>query len=146
MELEALEAILMDDLQVFDGTNPDGWKAVGETYKVVIDGREDGDGDEDSAEKLMELLFAHTERYPDEAPCARLRAVRGLSDADIRQANEFLEQQIQENLGMAMVFTLVQAAKDWLIGGCPKRTAHASCMHARRLPGRSCAHPLAGLG
>ncbi len=55
MELEALEAILMDDLILFDGTNPDGWKAVdGKTFKVLIDPREEGEEpDDDTDEKLM---------------------------------------------------------------------------------------------
>mmetsp|Transcript_13868 Transcript_13868/g.29929 ORF Transcript_13868/g.29929 Transcript_13868/m.29929 type:complete len:259 (+) Transcript_13868:285-1061(+) len=115
MELEALEAILMDDLQVYSGMLPDTWAAVGQTYKVVIDPREEG---EEAAahdeEKLMELLFAHTAKYPEEPPCLRLRAVRGLSDADIAAGTAHLEQQVQENLGMAMIFTLVTAAREWL--------------------------------
>lgn len=65
-------------------------------------------------EKLGELLFAHTANYPDEPPCLRFRAVRGLSDADVAAGTAHLNEIIQENLGMAMVFTLVQAAKEWL--------------------------------
>lgn len=113
MELEALEAILMDDLQEFDETNPDGWRAVGLTYKILIDPTEEGEEPADD-EKLMELLFAHTQSYPDEAPCLRLRAVRGLSDGDMAEANGHMQDLIQENMGMAMIFTLVQAAKEWL--------------------------------
>ncbi|GAX79695.1 hypothetical protein CEUSTIGMA_g7136.t1 [Chlamydomonas eustigma] len=115
MEIEALEAILMDDLQIYSGMLPDGWHSVGETYKVLIDPTEEGDEPpppED--EKLAELLFAHTATYPDEAPCLRLRAVRGLSDADIHAGTAYLLEQVQENIGMAMVFTLVGAAKEWL--------------------------------
>ncbi len=124
MELEALEAILMDDLQIFDGTLPDGWNAVGETYKVQIDPTEEGEEPPPSEdEKLMELLFAHTPHYPDEGPCIRLRAVRGLSDADMALGTTYLQTQVQENLGMSMVFTLVQAAKEWLRSECACRGA-----------------------
>ena len=65
MEIEALEAILMDDLEKWEGTNPDGWNAVGDTYKVLINPTEEGDeppADED--EKLAELIFAHSANYP----------------------------------------------------------------------------------
>jgi hypothetical protein len=51
---------------------------------------------------------------PDEPPCLRLRAVRGLSDADLAAGKAFLMDQVMENLGMAMIFTLVGAAKEWL--------------------------------
>jgi hypothetical protein len=43
----------------------------------------------------MELLFAHTPTYPDEAPCIRLRAVTGVSDADISAATKVLQQQVR---------------------------------------------------
>lgn len=65
MEIEALEAILMDDLEIFSGTQPDGWSAVGETYKVLIDPTEEGDEPPPpEEEKLAELIFAHTAQYP----------------------------------------------------------------------------------
>lgn len=65
MEIEALEAILMDDLEIFVGTQPDGWMAVGETYKVLIDPTEEGDEPPPpEEEKLAELIFAHTAQYP----------------------------------------------------------------------------------
>ncbi|KAG1668067.1 hypothetical protein FOA52_010477 [Chlamydomonas sp. UWO 241] len=114
MELEALEAILMDDLQVYDETNPIGWDAVGETYLVVIDPAEEGEEVADDVEKLMELLFAHTPNYPDEAPCVRLRALRGLSDGEIAAGMAHLQTHIEENMGMSMIFTLVSASKEWL--------------------------------
>ena len=65
MEIEALEAILMDDLEKWEGTNPDSWAAVGEAYKVLINPTEEGDEPpEPEDEKLAELIFAHTEKYP----------------------------------------------------------------------------------
>eukprot|EP00955_Chlamydomonas_euryale_P021333 225709-Chlamydomonas_euryale.AAC.2 len=62
----------------------------------------------------MELLFAHTATYPDTPPCLRLRSVRGLSDADIAAGLAHLQGHVQENLGMAMIFTLITEAKEWL--------------------------------
>lgn len=59
MEMEALQAILMDDLVLFDGMLPDGWPRESPTYKVTISPYEEGEEGEGD-EKLMELLFAHT--------------------------------------------------------------------------------------
>lgn len=130
MEMEALEAILADDLEEFDGTNPDGW-ALGPTFKILIDPREDGEEPADeSDEKSMELLFAHSASYPDEPPCLRLRAVRGLSDKDIAQGMEHLKQQVEDNLGMAMIFQLVTAAKEWLRCECAQTHPCVFAVHA----------------
>ncbi len=43
LELEALEAIFADELQPYSGMLPDGWAAVGQTYKITIDPREEGE-------------------------------------------------------------------------------------------------------
>lgn len=166
LELEALQAIFADDLQIYVGTLPTGWadRAVGETFKITIlpheEGEEAVEGAQDS-ELQMELLWAHTAQYPEEAPLLKLRPVYGLSDAEVGQcrdhrpdrrlrlsplscksgglvwsglarqlesvcgcplmqvaaANKILGEQVEENLGMAMIYTLVTAAKEWLRGG-----------------------------
>eukprot|EP00798_Chlamydomonas_sp_ICE-L_P003479 gene3477-13540_t len=114
MEIEALEAILMDDLQIFDATHPDGWNVVGETYIVAIDSREDGEEEKDENVKEMEFVFGHTEKYPDEPPCMRLRVLGGLSTNDSIEGMIMLNKEAQENLGMPMIFQLVTAAKEWI--------------------------------
>ncbi|GAB4819086.1 hypothetical protein N2152v2_006132 [Parachlorella kessleri] len=79
MELEALEAIYMDDLQV-----------------------------------RIEVVFAHTPTYPDEPPLLKARGLQGLADADVRQLQGVLDEQIEANLGMAMIYTLIGVAQEWL--------------------------------
>ncbi|KAG2497690.1 hypothetical protein HYH03_004427 [Edaphochlamys debaryana] len=114
MELEALQAILMDDLIEYEGNLPSGWVAAGSTYKVIV-APEDEDGASAGGYPLKaELLFAHTPNYPEEPPSYRLRSVTGLSDADLADGTAVLNQIVQENLGMAMIYTLLQGAKDWL--------------------------------
>ncbi|KAG2436662.1 hypothetical protein HXX76_006190 [Chlamydomonas incerta] len=114
MELEALEAILMDDLIEYEGNLPSGWVAAGKSYKVII-APEDEDGGESGDYPLKaELLFAHTPKYPEEPPSYKLRSVTGLSDADLAEATAVLEEQVASNLGMAMIYTLIGAAKEWL--------------------------------
>lgn len=69
MELEALEAIFMDDLQIFDGMLPESWAAVGESYKLTIDPTDEGDDPPPpEEEKLAELIFAHSAEYPGKPP------------------------------------------------------------------------------
>ncbi|KAF8063830.1 RWDD1 [Scenedesmus sp. PABB004] len=116
MELEALEAIFPDDLEEFDGNLPDGWSRHGKTWAVTIrPPAEEGGGDEpDDHELQMQLVFAHTPTYPDEPPCLRLRSLQGLSDAELAEATAELEALAAESLGMAMIYTLVTAAQEWL--------------------------------
>lgn len=118
MELEALQAILMDDLVEYEGNLPSGWVAAGKTYKVIIAPDEEDGADSGDYPLKAELLFAHTPRYPEEPPSHKLRSVTGLSDADLVEATAVLEEQVQANMGMAMIYTLIVAAKDWLQGGC----------------------------
>ncbi|GLC39006.1 hypothetical protein PLESTB_001772200 [Pleodorina starrii] len=116
MELEALEAILMDDLIEYEGNLPSGWVAAGKTYKVIIAPDEEDGADSGDYPLKAELLFAHTPKYPEEPPSLKLRSVTGLSDSDLAEATAVLDEQVQANLGMAMIYTLIGAAKEWLQG------------------------------
>jgi hypothetical protein len=40
--------------------------------------------------------------------------LQGLSDADIKQLQAVLDEQVEANLGMAMVYTLIGVAQEWL--------------------------------
>jgi hypothetical protein len=111
MEMEALEAILMDDLQPYVGTTPTPWTSHGTTYKVTINAE---DVDEEEASAILELMFAHTPTYPDEPPCLRVRSAKGVSDAECQHVQSMLEEEVQNNLGMSMIFNLVSMAREWL--------------------------------
>lgn len=131
MELEALQAILMDDLIEYEGNLPSGWVTTGTTYKVIIAPEDE----EDSEYPLKaELLFAHTPNYPEEPPSFKLRSVTGLSDADLAEATGLLEEQVQSNLGMAMIYTLIGAAKEWIQGGAAGARRQAARWTCRRMP------------
>ncbi|XP_071742596.1 uncharacterized protein [Rutidosis leptorrhynchoides] len=60
------------------------------------------------------LIFSHTEKYPDEIPLLNVKSIRGIHTSDLKVLKEKLEQEASENLGMAMIYTLVSSAKDWL--------------------------------
>jgi hypothetical protein len=62
MEIEALQAILMDDLEEYEGMLPPGWSTHAPTYKITVrpaddDGGGGGGGGGDD-EMALDLLFA----------------------------------------------------------------------------------------
>eukprot|EP00268_Persea_americana_P025759 TRINITY_DN2510_c0_g1_i2.p1 TRINITY_DN2510_c0_g1~~TRINITY_DN2510_c0_g1_i2.p1 ORF type:complete len:267 (-),score=53.11 TRINITY_DN2510_c0_g1_i2:353-1153(-) len=63
----------------------------------------------------LALIFSHTEKYPDEPPRLNVKSLRGIKQEDLKSLKENLEQEASENLGMAMIYTLVTSAKDWLV-------------------------------
>eukprot|EP00118_Oscarella_pearsei_P012124 m.86516 g.86516 ORF g.86516 m.86516 type:complete len:106 (+) comp36502_c0_seq4:170-487(+) len=52
--------------------------------------------------------------YPDEAPEIVLSSSSELSDDELSFLTDKLKQEAQNNLGMAMTFTLISAAQEWL--------------------------------
>ena len=44
------------------------------------------------------------------APCS----VQGMSNEDIQSLQQVVDDQVQENLGMAMIYTIVTAAQEWM--------------------------------
>ena len=43
-----------------------------------------------------------------------VRSIRGLGNADLADVSARLAEQVEANMGMAMVYALVAAAQDWL--------------------------------
>lgn len=42
------------------------------------------------------------------------RSITGLSDDDVTQLQRVVNEQVEENLGMAMIYAVVAAAQEWL--------------------------------
>lgn len=53
------------------------------------------DDPEEEPELQMQLVWAHTPNYPDEAPSIRLRSVKGLGDAELQEATQELQRHIE---------------------------------------------------
>eukprot|EP00873_Tetraselmis_striata_P026069 jgi/Tetstr1/446333/TSEL_033876.t1 len=114
MELEALEAIWPDEFgPLGDDSPPAGWPAEPTIYRVDLTPGTEGE-DAADGELMMQLVFQHTEAYPEEAPRLRLRSVRGLTDAEVAAVQNLVGELVEENMGMAMIYTLGEAAKEWL--------------------------------
>lgn len=52
--------------------------------------------------------------YPEVIPSIEVESKRGLNKTQIEALKEVLKENAEENLGMPMVFTLAEAAKEWM--------------------------------
>ncbi|RZC69037.1 hypothetical protein C5167_032247 [Papaver somniferum] len=74
--------------------------------KLVMDGSElkqmMEEDDEETSKVLLALVFAHTEKYPDEPPLLHVKSLKGISLEHLQALKQKLEEEASENLGMAM--------------------------------------------
>ncbi|KAL5579396.1 hypothetical protein UlMin_011838 [Ulmus minor] len=112
MEIEALEAILMDDFkEIHSGES--GLNTSKRCFQIKVSPQDD-EIDFDSTPVQLALIFSHTEKYPDEPPLLNVKSLRGIRIEDLRNLKAKLEQEASENLGMAMMYTLLSSTKEWL--------------------------------
>ncbi|KAL0354593.1 UNVERIFIED_CONTAM: IAA-amino acid hydrolase ILR1-like 4 [Sesamum radiatum] len=111
MEIEALEAILMDDFKEIHSSES-GLNTSNRCFQITLCPQDD-ELDESTNPTgynlygtfvLVNALFS----------CACISCLKGIPTADLKVLKEKLEQEAAENLGMAMVYTLVTSAKEWL--------------------------------
>ncbi|KAH9058675.1 hypothetical protein Ae201684P_006016 [Aphanomyces euteiches] len=103
MEVEALESIYMDDFtKVQDAPL---------VVKVHIVPNQDGGKNH----VALSLVFKMPETYPDTAPNVDVVLEKGLSDRQEKEIRALLDQQIEENLTMVMVYTICEAVREYLL-------------------------------
>ncbi|PPD81358.1 hypothetical protein GOBAR_DD21706 [Gossypium barbadense] len=113
MEIEALEAILMDEFkEIHSGES--GLNTSNRCFQITLSPQDDDTDQSTTLPVLLALIFSHTEKYPDEPPLLNVKSIRGIQVSDLKVLKEKLEQEASENLGMAMIYTLVTSAKEWL--------------------------------
>ncbi|KAG6792445.1 hypothetical protein POTOM_001595 [Populus tomentosa] len=83
-------------------------------FQITISPQDDDTDESTDIPVQLGLVFCHTEKYPDEPPLLNVKSLRGIQTDDLKTLKEKLEQEASENLGMAMVYTLVTSAKEWL--------------------------------
>ncbi|KAL2516324.1 RWD domain-containing protein 1 [Forsythia ovata] len=113
MEIEALEAILMDDFKEIHSSES-GLSTSNRCFQITLSPQDDDAEESTNPAVSLALIFSHTENYPDEPPLLTVKSLKGIQMGDIKVLKEKLEQEASENLGMAMVYTLVTSAKEWL--------------------------------
>ncbi|XP_031487368.1 uncharacterized protein LOC116255634 [Nymphaea colorata] len=113
MEIEALQAILMDDIEEID-PNVSGLNTDNRCFQITLVPHDDDADEATSVPVRLALVFSHTSKYPDEPPLLKVKSLQGVKPDDLKILQEKLEQEASENLGMAMVYTLATSAKEWL--------------------------------
>jgi len=112
-ELEALESIYPEELEILSRESPISFQIT--VKSQLCDTNFNCDGEADSAAECV-LLFTYTSTYPDELPEIEVIEPEesDLDDHDVETLLKTLKQEGEENLGMAMVFTLVSVALEWV--------------------------------
>ncbi|XP_020528870.1 RWD domain-containing protein 1 isoform X2 [Amborella trichopoda] len=113
MEIEALQAILMDDIKEIEPSES-GLSTDNHCFQITLSPQDDDADEQVGIPVSLALIFSHTEKYPDEPPLLNVKSLRGIKSEDLKVLKEKLEQEASENLGMAMVYTLATSAKEWL--------------------------------
>lgn len=60
------------------------------------------------------LEFTYTSKYPDEPLVVSIQEPENFEEGSGEKLKEHLVEQMNENLGMVMVFTLVSASQEWM--------------------------------
>ncbi|KAI1104181.1 RWD-domain-containing protein [Jackrogersella minutella] len=114
----------VEEREVLDSIFPDEITDISDTeyrISVKLDLPDDGQHDEDEAPEPPTIILhvRYPDDYPDEAPILDLSPLQNVTPypyfsvaADKAQLLRGLEDTIQENMGMAMVFTLVTTLKE----------------------------------
>ncbi|KAG3177257.1 hypothetical protein PC128_g16938 [Phytophthora cactorum] len=103
MEVEALEAIYMDDFTKLSDEPL--------TYQVHVVPNQDGENN--FVALLLKAEIPDT--YPDVEPKIEVLVRKGLADRQVKEIKELMAQQIEENMGMAMMYTLSEAVREYLV-------------------------------
>ncbi|XP_022905603.1 RWD domain-containing protein 1 [Onthophagus taurus] len=104
-EFEALESIYYGEVTVLS-SEP--------YYKFSIPIKTEAFESESDGGLSCSLVFTYTAKYPEEAPIIELDEGENISQEYERKLLDYLQTQIEENLGMVMIFTLVSSAQEWL--------------------------------
>ncbi|KAK2149846.1 hypothetical protein LSH36_434g00053 [Paralvinella palmiformis] len=102
-EIEALESIYPDELQIVS-TTPFPCLRMAVTSQCS----------DDIENATCILQFTYTERYPDELPLIEILSYENIEEEDSQTLSNKMKEEAEDNLGMAMIFTLVSAAQEKL--------------------------------
>lgn len=103
-ELEALEAIFGEDFEVLE--QPESG-CNGARFQVDLTDHADAD-------LKIRLIFTHTTNYPAEPILLVVHVLSGLSTPRRKELQTHLERIAAENLEIPAVYTICEAARDWL--------------------------------
>lgn len=106
-ELEALESIYFEEFNLLSDDPV--------VFSISVKSDVDGSGEEIGIEGFAcALKITYTTKYPDTLPQIEIIDSENLTDTDEEDLLQCVTQYGKENLGMAMVFSLVSCAQEWL--------------------------------
>ncbi|XP_066257658.1 RWD domain-containing protein 1 [Euwallacea similis] len=103
-ELEALESIYYGDFTVISNS----------PCKFAIPIKTDDHDPETNAGLSCDLVITYTPKYPEEPPIIEIDNAENFEQSFEIALLQHLDEQMKENLGMVMIFTLVSSAQEWL--------------------------------
>ncbi|XWS20186.1 hypothetical protein CRYUN_Cryun31cG0078300 [Craigia yunnanensis] len=83
-------------------------------FQITLSPQDDDTDQSTTTPVQLALVFSHTEKYPDEPPLLNVKGIQGIQTSDLKVLKEKLDHEASEDLGMAMIYTLVTSAKEWL--------------------------------
>ena len=101
-ELEALEAIYATEFNFIEEPK---------CFEIIVASEHHEDND---IKFSASIQFTYVENYPDEAPSIEVKPLEGLKDSQIDDLQKFLNEKVEENLGVVMVFTLISETQEYL--------------------------------
>lgn len=105
MEIESLECILMDDLEILSSTPP-------RQYRVKVLPYANGEGDNHVG---VLATFSLPPTYPDVPAEVDIAPEKGLGSTQVATLQALIKSTALENVGMAMVYLLVDVIREWLV-------------------------------
>lgn len=131
----------IEEREVLDSIFPEEIQDVSDTefrISILLDITND-DGDESEPPKIL-LQVRYSDDYPDEAPILDILAPANAPahpffnvNADKQKLLDGLQEIIEENMGMAMIFTIVSTLKDNAEQLIAKRQEEERKMHEQKL-------------
>jgi len=104
-EMEAIESIYSEEIDILD-TSP---------HRFTIPVKTDDYDEDEGLGRMVLLKFSFTKTYPSEAPLVEVEESENMEeDGILDDMAAHIKEQIEENLGMPMIFTIISAMIEWL--------------------------------
>ncbi|XP_034949861.1 RWD domain-containing protein 1 [Chelonus insularis] len=123
-EIEALDSIYSGELNILE-TEP--------CHKFIIPIKSEQYEPDTNNGLACDLQFTYSPKYPEEPLDIQIENSENFEDGDEEKLHQYLMEQMSENLGMVMVFTLVSAAQEWLNVQWDKIKFHREEAKAKKL-------------
>ncbi|XP_061176639.1 RWD domain-containing protein 1-like [Saccostrea echinata] len=106
-EIEALESIYPEEIEVLT-TEPY------HVFTIKISSQESDQSTEETEPASCVVQFSYVEKYPEEPLVFEITDSENLEDDTLEEITSLINEQIEENLGMVTVFTIVSAVQEKL--------------------------------